>query len=136
MNRLVKTALLWLLALALPVQGWAAATQLSCAPVIHQVTQAGDIAMHASHHMTEGEGHSMQAEDAHSHASTNSPVSRHVDMKCSACAACNVGMTALPSVHDWPLLPVGSIPAVAAPAATFLAYIPDGIKRPPRSILV
>lgn len=136
MNRFVKTALLWLLALALPVQGWAAATQLSCAPVMHHAVMDASDGAHDMMNMDDHHAmHEMTAETEQTHASSSVPApstSKHGDMKCGACAACNVGMTALLSMHDWPLPSVDSTPAVAAPAISFLAHIPDGLKRPPR----
>ncbi|GGI54759.1 hypothetical protein [Oxalicibacterium solurbis] len=141
MNRIVKTALLWLLALALPVQGWAAATQISCAPTMHQPAQVSDS---ASHEMTHAQNHHVMHDDMSKTASTaadiqddSSPTPAKLGVaKCSACAACHIGLTALPSFSDWPLPATDSMPVVIAPASPFVGHVPDGIKRPPRSALV
>ena len=140
MNRIVKTALLWLLALALPVQGWAAATQLACAPAMHQAMQTVDVMphdMHASGHhaMEAGMDHITYAMTVDSHDHSGNSI-HHADGKCSVCAACSVGMVMLPSFSGWTSLPAGSSPVGIAPASAFLGHVPDGIKRPPKVVLV
>lgn len=139
MNRIVKIVLLWLLALALPVQGWAAATQISCAPTMHHPAQASG---YTSHEMPHAQNHHAMHDGMHEAAATDmhgdsSPVSAKLgDAKCSACAACYVGLTALPSSSDWPLSAIASTPVVVTPASSFVGHVPDGIKRPPRAVLV
>ncbi|HEY6773574.1 MAG TPA: hypothetical protein VI140_06345 [Oxalicibacterium sp.] len=141
MNRIVKTALLWLLALALPVQGWAAATQISCAPTMHQPAQASGGTshkmVHAQNHHATHDGMDKAASAAADMQDDSSPISTKFGAaKCSACAACHTGLTALPSSTDWPLPATDSMPVVVVPASPFVGHVPDGIKRPPRSVLV
>lgn len=139
MNRIVKTALLWLLALVLPVQGWAAATQLACAPAMHQVMQVDALPhdMHASGHpaMEAGMHQITRAMTADSHDHSGNAI-HHADGKCSVCAACSVGLVMLPSFSGWTSLPAGSSPVGIAPASAFLGHVPDSIKRPPKAVLV
>lgn len=140
MNRIVKTALLWLLALALPVQGWAAATQMSCVPAMHQTAHASAEMSHdmqaPGHHAMHADAHERAVGDTQDHSSAASVSAKHADAKCSVCAACYVGMVMLPSTSGWLPLPVGSMPVVITPTSSFFGHIPDGIKRPPKSVLV
>lgn len=143
MNRFVRIVLLYLLALALPVQGWAAATQSACPPEMHQTAMQAaheesiveSVAatshehehhqMHAAHHQTDSSGdhHDQTAKTGHGNAS------------CSACAACYIGMALLPAMPDLVKPAYGSAAVSVATPSIFLGHIPDGIKRPPRHIL-
>lgn len=150
MNRFIRIALLYLLALALPVQGWATATQSVCAPAMHQagmqITHVETAAaashdhhqMHASHEQAEQAkvpAEMQAASDAqHDHAAKHA--GNHGNATCSACAACYIGMALLPAMPDFVAPPYGSSAAVAATSSFFPGHIPDGIKRPPRHILV
>lgn len=138
MNRLLKTFVLWLLVLALPVQGYAAVMQMSCAPAMHEATEPAMVMpAEPGHHA--GMHDVMQADvtpDVPAAADTPHPFEKQTHMKCSVCAAGCMSLTALPSTPDWPYAPVGSSLVVAAPAPAFLGHIPDGIKRPPKFPLV
>ncbi|MNJ99046.1 hypothetical protein D3C87_168180 [compost metagenome] len=146
MNRLFKTLVLWLLVLALPVQGYAAVMQMSCAPAMHESVAAEVAAVtavsdeHAHHHGMQHEAAAVTdaATDATAKAATDmpSPHGKQTHMKCSVCAAGCMGMTALPSTPDWTFAAIGSSQILASPAPDFLGHIPDGIKRPPKSSLV
>lgn len=130
MNRIFKTFVLWLLVLALPVQGFAATMQMSCAPEMHHsvVTPAPDEhAHHANMDMTSS--HTAQSD-------SKTPFDKQSNMKCSACAACCMGIAALPATLDLSVAASGSAVIFSSPATFFLGHIPDGIKRPPKSILV
>jgi hypothetical protein len=123
MSRALRIALLWLVALALPVQGVAASTMMFCGPA-HESSAAHD---HASHH-----DHS--AHDAAS-ASDDGAAGEPDTMSCSVCASCCTAAT-LPS----PIVAQGPPPGHAvyqaelgSAAATFLT---SGLDRPPRLLLV
>ena len=143
MNRLRRLLLLCLLALALPLQGLAAAGMLPCAgghlPGTHAGMNAG---MHAGddahadcHGMTVGPTTSATASSvtdaAQDAAQDPVPAAAH---KCSACAACGTGQ-ALPA--SAPVLP--STGPESAPVRSFEAaaasFIASGLERPPRSHL-
>lgn len=135
--------LLWLLVLALPVQGYAAVMQMSCAPTMHQATTPEVIvaadAMHADHAHHHGMQHEASAEQAPAAKVAKAGEPSHgkqTHMKCSVCAAGCIGMTALPSTPDWSFAPLSSSPVVSSIVADFLGHIPDGIKRPPKTSLV
>lgn len=145
MNRFLKTLLLWLLAFALPVQGFAAVAKLSCGP-IHQHGAAVTVS-HADH----SHAGAMSPHVGHDHAhhadmtvlavgtgadDSTGTADKPVNGKCSACAACCVGVTILPTVSNWSPAVSDSSPAITPPPSIFSGYIPDGLKRPPKSLLV
>ncbi len=157
---IVRTALIWLLASALPVQGAAAATMLSCGPGHHGALagaheHADPQAGRSNHHAHHGdEAHDLHASghpDAtvhHAHgedsgsaagpyggdeARDNSPVHKAAG-KCSACASCCT-VAVLPT-SVWPM---GSsqavdrvVPHLVAQTAVFMT---GGPERPPRTFL-
>lgn len=141
MNRIFKTWMLWLLVLALPAQGYAAVSQLSCGPLMHQavVEVTHDVTMHhaqnlpADMDMTAGQHVHADATHEQTHAQT---YEQQASSTCSACAACCLSIAMLPSLPDWSLTTIGATPVVSAPASLFLGHIADGIKRPPKSLLV
>lgn len=156
MNRRWRLALMWLLLLALPLQGFAAATMLHCAPNHHA---AGVAAMQepvgASMHSHAGHGapsHDHGASHAASHAAS---VSHHdhgaagapgdaaapadaspafdtaAKAKCSACASCCFG-AALPAA---PIALPACVPDAApsaVPCDEAIGFVTDGPDRPPR----
>ena len=127
MSQLVRSLFVWLLVLALPTQGWAAATMASC-------NQHHSASSHAA-----DDGHVAHAHGDHGHALADAAGGTPIDAEsahasahtCSACAACcSVG--ALPS-------PVLTVPEGAAAPTVFAALQPsvgifaaDGPERPPR----
>lgn len=133
MRAAVRFLLTIMLLLALPLQGYAAASMLRCAPSHHghhgmAQAEQPDHAMH--HGEAAGAGH-----DLH-HASDDVDVhgTSHGKYGCSACAACCVGGALTASVqivstssqlHERPL-PAG---------AYFATFITDGPERPPRTVL-
>ena len=124
----LRNALMWLLLLALPLQGFAAATMLHCGAG-HQQTAASSLSKSASAHQHE-------AGQAHRHAAaSDTPQPDLTKSKCSACAACCMG-TALPAaaLAFEPFAPALAPPSfVSAPA---IGFVTDGPDRPPRILLV
>lgn len=133
-----RLSLTWLLLLALPLQGFAAATMINCGPNHHRMMVAAmaDTPKAQQHHHEMG-----VATDHHEGASNDgdAPSVHHLDklmkFKCSACAACCMG-AALPTAA----LSIASLPPamttaafVSTPHADFLS---DGLDRPPRLLLV
>ena len=152
MSRRLRFLLLWLLALALPVQGLASAAMLHCAPshermqglhgdaarvagagAAQSATQSADPL--AAHHVAYDEGrqavaagHGASDADA---GKVGDPRADQGKYSCSACAACCAA---------WVLS--GRVPGVAAPqfaptvfaAVTYVAdaFAAEGPERPPR----
>ena len=116
-----RFAIAWLLLLALPLQGLAAATMLNCgaghgAPALHNEAQS------AAHH------------DAHQHQhhhTTGHGLNQLAKFKCSACAVCCIG-AALPATL---LVFAPAVPqALPGPVITVqpVEFVTDGPDRPPR----
>ena len=136
MPRLARLALTFLLAIALPLQGMAAATMISCGLGQHE----HDVARAASHHHHGSAGHDHAAEAnshethfAHSHEG-NTDLAKGTPHKCSACASCCVG-AAVPSqaiAFETVKLTDHFAPLVARSVP---AYVTEGLERPPRAFL-
>lgn len=125
--------MMWLLAVALPLQGSVAAALRACGPG-HDPLAMAAIAIaehdHAAHH------HDDTAASAHDHDADAATQDLHKSAphKCSACAACCV-TAALPAST----LRFEAAIDAAAPPRTFVptavAFLTDGPERPPRSLL-
>lgn len=134
MSRLTQLLLIWFVALALPMQGLAAAVRLSCASVGTPAHgQHGQAAMHQhadpAAHTAHG-AHAVPGSQVLADAPTTLVGAEH---SCSACAACCVGAGLTAPVLGQALV----IPQVQA--ASFLAFsvgpvrfVTDGPDRPPR----
>ena len=126
----LKNLLILLLALAIPLQGYAAAAMVFCGPEKPAVTMAATVAGHAgmAHHHMDAEAQDagqVQHGDA-SHAGSHDKSST----SCSSCAACCVGV--LP-VHA-PLAAVQPLPVIHPllfPLSGFVGYTPENPERPP-----
>jgi hypothetical protein len=128
MRRVLKLWLMLIIALALPVQGFAAATMFHCASAMGQASAAAG-----------GHDHSR-----HSHAGANDASMHQAQGKadlnpgqspaCSACASCCTA-AALPAAP----IPIASTDApssYARPMAPAIAaFLTGGPERPPRLLL-
>ena len=98
MSRVLRTAVMWLLSLALPLQGYAAATMAHCDASHHRMAGGlshADAAPHdrAGHHhevtSTAGAGVVKSVDsDSHHGGSATGDVDKLSKYKCSACASC------------------------------------------------
>ncbi len=155
MGHLIRTILVWLVAIAIPAQGMAAATGFHCSP--------GHAGMQTSQRMTQPLPEaSAPAHAAHGHASHAAPNADAVSdngpsatvpdtsragqtkvaadavkgaksslQKCSACASCCAGL-ALPSTAIMPPS-IDPASAVSVLSQSMVASIfHDGPERPPR----
>jgi hypothetical protein len=141
MFRRFHSVMMWLLLLALPLQGFAAATMLHCGPNHHRMSEAS--APTASHdpaahrHHTEG-----TAADPHAPASVAvaDPGAWPHDLgtlakfKCSACAACCMGAALPAAALVFPASARAIAPAFFVPAS-HVGFFTDGPDRPPRLFL-
>ncbi len=145
MSGLVRTLLVWLLVLAVPAQGAAAATMAFCAPTHHGVekviaSEQGAMAGHlhsasgdqAHHHLAADVADVVQTSSTDEAASAGlTPADPH---KCSACAACCLAgaiLGAMPRVAAAEAGPT-SFDAVVTSVPRFTTGGPD---RPPRVVL-
>ena len=137
-NRLV---LLWILILAIPLQGLAATSMMLCATEHHQIfsMQNAQSAQAADHkhdvHLQSHEGHEqqVQAHLADEHASDTVTTHQHSSKdKCSACSACCVGAVMLTTYFASHISrpPSEKIDLVFS---SHIGHISDGLERPPRA---
>ncbi len=133
-----RRLLMFVLCLALPLQGYAAASMLWCGPgLASKVVQAqGEHQGHAAHRhsagVSSGEAHALQHVGAHADEHGAQPDTGSA--KCSLCAVCSVGMALLPTV---PVIGVSPMPESIAPQPLRLlaAFLTGGVERPPRTVL-
>ena len=139
MPRFINTLMLWLLLAALPLQGMAAATRMSCAPAPNTaMTSEAQQTTHAGHAMPAAGDHASHAAEGvqgqHAAAAQDAaPNQHHHTSACGNCAACAFGAAAPPPA----LAPVhagagADLPFSAAPRGT-AGFIPPGLERPPRA---
>lgn len=120
-NRWLVTVI-WLLSLALPLQGLAASMPVGAALAGHMAPAAE--APEAGSHPCHQDG-----------SAADAAVTADPHAGCAACAACH-GSSAPASTMAG--LPEGSAPATAVPdwhAPALLQIVPEGPERPPRSVL-
>ncbi|HRH87243.1 MAG TPA: hypothetical protein PLO41_10380 [Rubrivivax sp.] len=142
MVRMIRTLLIWLLALALPAQGVLAATTVFCGPSHHApasgvavdhhadaAQQLQDSAAHSNQAATDARPENMAADDT----ATPDKFAQSGMQKCSVCASC----CSAAAIHDT----AAKLPVVETMAADFAAlapavepFAPDGPDRPPRHI--
>ena len=129
-----RMLLLWCLALALPVQGWAAAARLHCTSAgVH-----GAAVLQAPAHAGEGAGaHDRGSHDcagaAHDTAAAggDDAPDLHAAHSCSACAACSPAVGLPTPGVPLPVAPCGH-PADARFEAPAPSHVPATPERPPR----
>ena len=145
MNRFVRCVVMWLLVLALPVQGFAAATMLLCEAGHHGSTQLIDVAHDHGSHMHEaahdgdamdGSGGDHQASEAVS--SRDGPAftpmsAKHgkVTAKCGTCASCCT-VAFLPTTVIAFIAPAPKLAHPVVELTTRVGFFTDGPDRPPR----
>ncbi len=142
MHRTLKTLLLWLLILALPMQGFA--VSIRCATAHHAMlstVQSVDHHHHggvanAGHHHHEAVGNTQLDESAadYSVAAARSSASKYAGTSCSSCAACCLGAAALPSDLKWPSRHNSSELVIDSSSPLVTGYIPPSLERPPKRI--
>ncbi len=161
MGLFVRSLLLWLLVLAVPAQGLAAATMVFCGPDHHAGGGQPALALHdthaehqhpghddqnAPHHpadeQAEAQAEAQEVDDAQAGAQAQAAAPSaaqtrfvHADKhKCSACASC---CSAAAILSRAPVLPAPEVTATefAAVVPTVDPFATDGPDRPPRSRL-
>ena len=127
MKRVLQSLIVWLMLLALPLQGLASVGMLSCS---HDAAPAAATPVHANHAVAQDEhahhAAAVQAADAHDH------VFHPGHGKCSSCASCGVGAAMAPAAG--PTLahygaPTASIDFIAGHVPSVDLALPE---RPPR----
>lgn len=134
MTQHLRTALIWMLMLALPAQGMAALAMQMCEVSVQQGVASADLQARAEHHP------GMQPSQSHheGHASAKQPDS-NIDSAaatgnlCSLCAFC-VGAVALTAVAGCSAPMQAAEPSLAHPER-FVGHVADAPERPPRFFL-
>lgn len=142
MRSLWRLLLLVLLAVALPVQAFAAAGAVHCARMherMHAAAVRASQDQHA-HHGTAGAHHDMSADGLSTGHASASPAGEPEEgsplhaFKCSACAACCVAMGLPAATLRLPSAPVAA-ERPSLPAIAIAAFVTGGLDRPPRTDL-
>lgn len=142
MNQVLKTWVLWLLILALPAQGYAAALGLSCGSQRSSETRTvfAEFSSHAMHKPGRHQSgktdhiHDMGTADVGS-SDISSPHAGHDGSKCSACAECcfGAGAAIIPFALIWIPFAQRVTVSVSSPVLPFSGHIPAALERPPRA---
>lgn len=134
MKILFKTIVVWLLLLAAPVQGFAAAAMMCCVPTQEQMTMMpADHAGHEmpQHHAAASMNHAdccMSTSNGHSHDSTGA---------CSSCLAGCVGMAiAPPVIAAVSSMPIYGSEAIPFRSQVFRSFVSATPERPPQASFV
>jgi hypothetical protein len=134
MRSLFRLLLLWLMVLALPVQGFAAAAGQHCATMHERMQLTG-----SPHHEAADAAHphaGVDAAHAHAEAPAHDPADATAQggLTCSACAACCAAVGLPANAPGLPAPPHGGVqPQALESAAT--AFLTGGLERPPRTVL-
>ena len=131
MHRILRALTIWIIALALPLQGYAAAAMIACGPMHSQMASASNQSASHDHHDAVGHAHHGKG-----HADEPSGFAKFLKFKCSACASCCTA-SAAPS----PVVPFLGVMQAHAESIPFFGssedtIVPDGLERPPRTSLV
>lgn len=154
MNRVVRAFLVWVMVIAMPVQGMAASAMLFCGASHERMMQGLVLDALASAPSHSGDAaHEVAAIDHGDHvpAGSGAPVASEPDMaadgfgmgslfphhgkfSCSACAACCAAL-ALPASFELPQAVRTAHALRSSPVAPVASHQPDGLDRPPRTVL-
>jgi hypothetical protein len=143
MSLVVRALLVWLLALAIPVQGAVAVAMRCCGPDHHQGQSVSAEEGHAHDHAMPG-GHAMDTSHDHGAPADAAEQDNSGDAdphaatlkagKCSACSSCCTA-TGLPSrAAALQTVPFDEV-LVAFVGTPALEFITNGPERPPRPLL-
>lgn len=136
MNRALKAFVMWLLLLALPVQGYAAAMAAACAPARHPAGARHAMADGGRHQVCSSHGRHHDAGKtlaSHEVARHHACADQHAGSTCGNCPACHVGAAPLASPPGLVLLATASILYAPAPSPRLPGVVPAGLERPPRN---
>jgi len=133
MSRFLTLSLLWLIAIAMPVQGVAAISMTLCGPV-HQRMMEGQAALSVKHSHADADH---AAQHAHTGKTTSDKTTpdHSTSVGCSACSACCPGV-AVSTGYVVPDLYFASIYPVPRVVPSYASVVPGGPEHPPRVILI
>lgn len=154
MLRILRITLMWLIALAVPIQGSAAVTMFGCGPGHHggmgssQSVAADEHAQGADHHSNGSDAAVPEEVESHHHDGGAEPhdhghspkahgatVHKVAKGNCTPCASCCV-VAALPAkVIQFEPVPLVDFFAASIQSGVS-SFLADGLERPPRLFLV
>lgn len=120
-----RTLLVWLMLLAIPLQGFAAASSALCEAA------TAPLASHAVASMDER--HCAEPDSAAQDSAAQESAAPDSPVKCSSCAFCCVGMAIAPAFPAQGAAPPLASELIAYAAMHVTAHIPGGLERPPHS---
>ena len=132
--RFLARSLLWLLAVTLPLQGFASAMRSCCLDERAAAVTVAAVAPEAlqCHDMGDMAGMS-HMQDQPLKMAMDDGGAGHPGHDCSNHGACTVGATAPPAMVALQALTLRAPPPALAPDSLFAGHIPPGPERPPRS---
>ncbi|AMO99297.1 hypothetical protein CAter282_1412 [Collimonas arenae] len=125
----LKNLLILLLALAIPLQGYAAAAMVFCGSENVTAARTAAATMHASsHHRADlqSAGLTSTSMQGDHHNGAHDKVSH----SCSSCAACCIGVIPMPSTLA-ATQALAITHAIPFPLSGFVGYMPENPERPP-----
>lgn len=131
--RFLARSLLWLLAVTLPMQGFASAMRSCCVDELAATVTvvAAQAQAPQCHDMTDMAD--MRMADLPMAMAMDDGGATHHGHDCSNHGACTVGATAPPGMPALHALTLRAPPPALAPESRFAGHIPPGPERPPRS---
>lgn len=132
--RFLARSLLWLLAVTLPLQGFASAMRSCCVEERAVAVTVTVEAMQAPQCHDMGDMIAMQMADQPLNMAMDDGGATHHGHDCSNHGACTVGATAPPGMPAVHALTLRAPPPALAPDSLFAGHIPSGLERPPRSM--
>ncbi len=140
MRVLIKIFVIWLIAVAIPVQGFASVAMMNCeqSPNHH----SKNVAIITDHNHDQHSGndmsneHSHEATDSSNNASQNEDNSKHSCAYCAKCTSSCAGFTFQTTTSSLiQQLNAGEI-RYGYNSLLFTGFIPSGLERPPRYTLI
>lgn len=140
MRELIKIFAIWLIAIAMPVQGFASVAMTNCdqSPNHH----SKNVATGTAHNHDQHTGHDMSNEHSHDAIDSSNNVSqstendKHSCAYCAKCTSCCAGFTFQTTTSSLiQQLNAGEI-RYSYNSLLFTGFIPSGLERPPRYTLI
>ncbi len=141
MRKLTKILAIWLISVAIPVQGFAAVAMVNCeqSPSHHSQSVAATITghnheQHSGHDMSDA--HTHDAVDRSNHAPQSTDKAKHACAHCAKCTSCCSGFTfQTTSSSLFQQLNAGQA-RFSYNTLLFAGFIASGLERPPKPSLI
>lgn len=140
MRKLIKNFAILLIAIAIPVQGFASIAMVNCEQSSSHNSQ--NVAAESVHNHGQHSGHDMSkehphdADDSSNHVFQNTDKSKHSCAHCAKCTSCCSGFTfQTTSSSLFQQLNAGET-RYSYNSLLFTGFVPSGLERPPRFTLI